>query len=94
MSTQPAGPSKDLQSAMNWAGFALNIAPAILQLVATIQQLFGKGNGAKKAKVAQTVIQAAAPGVNPAVVQPVIDASVTAMKEAGHPAFATSEPAQ
>ncbi len=82
----PASPTT-LEQAQNWSAFALGIAPVVLQLVATIQSLFGRGGGKKKAKVAQTVIKAVAPNIPEEAVQPLIDASVVAMKEAGHPAF-------
>ncbi len=77
MST-PVNPSASLQSAMNWTGFALSVAPLALQLVVAMQQIFGKGNGKKKSAAVQKVVQAAVPGVDAAAVQPVIDASVAA----------------
>jgi hypothetical protein len=80
-------PSGSLQSAMNWTGFALSMAPLILQLVAAMQQIFPRGSGKKKSKAVQAVIQAAMPGADQGVVQPVIDASVQALKESEHPAF-------
>ena len=86
MST-PTNPSSSLQSAMNWSGFALTIAPAVLELAVTLQRLFGKGKGKQKSAVMQSVIKSAVPSADPAVVQSVTDASVAALKEAGHPAF-------
>jgi hypothetical protein len=90
MSTQPTPiqPSSALQSAMAWSSFSLSISSTVLELVMTLQRMFGKKvPGAKKAKIVQAVVQSAAPGADPAEVQPVIDASVQAYKDIEHPLF-------